>query len=126
MSYSSSSYTGYSRFIFLLMGAIFLVVGLGLAIGLGGIPFAGGVMSMMGGIFAVIGIIFIIAGFIAGRNAARTDQILQTGIPDSAQITGPDPDRRVHEREPADRDEPADPAARRGSRTPRTSSRSSR
>jgi hypothetical protein len=88
MSYSSSTYSGYSRFIFLLMGAIFLVVGLGLAIGLGGLPYAGGAMTMTGGIFAVVGVILLVAGVVAGRNAARTDAVLQTGIPGSASITG--------------------------------------
>jgi hypothetical protein len=32
--------------------------------------------------------VVIIAGLIAGKNAARTDQILQTGIPGTATITG--------------------------------------
>ena len=88
MSYSSSSYTGYSRFIFLLMGVIFVVVGLGLFIGLGSIPYAGGAMTLTGGIFAVVGVILIIAGLLAGKSASRTNQILQTGIAGTAQITG--------------------------------------
>jgi hypothetical protein len=88
MSYSSSSYTNYSRFIFLLMGVIFIVVGLGLFIGLGSIPFAGGAMTLTGGIFAIVGVILVIAGLLAGKSATRTNQILQTGLAGSAQITG--------------------------------------
>jgi hypothetical protein len=88
MSYSGSSFNNYSRFIFFLLGGIFLIVGLGLIIGLGGIPFAGPAMVMTGGIFVVVAIVVIIAGLIAGKNAARTDQILQTGIPGTASITG--------------------------------------
>ena len=88
MSFTGSTYGGYSRFVFFVLGAIFLVVGLGLIIGLGSLPFAGGAMVMTGGIFVVVAIIVIIAGLIAGRGAARTDQILQTGIAGSATITG--------------------------------------
>jgi len=78
----------YSKFIFYLMGVIFLVVGLGLFIGLGGLPYAGGAMQLTGGIFVVVGIIMLVAGVIAGRNAANTQQILQTGIAGTATITG--------------------------------------
>jgi hypothetical protein len=88
MSYSGSSFNSYSRFIFFLIGAIFLVVGLGMIVGLGSLPFAGGAMVMTGGIFVVVAIILIIAGLLAGRNASRTNQILQTGIPGTATITG--------------------------------------
>jgi hypothetical protein len=88
MSFTGSTYGGYSRFVFFIMGAIFLVVGLGLIIGLGSLPFAGGAMVMTGGIFVVVAIIVIVAGVIAGRGASRSDQILQTGIPGSATITG--------------------------------------
>jgi hypothetical protein len=78
----------YSKFIFFLMGAIFLVVGIGLFFFLGSIPFAGGAMQLTGGIFIVVGIIMLIAGFVAGRNAQATQQILQTGIAGTATITG--------------------------------------
>src|SRR4029079_2209360 len=88
MSFSGSSMNSYSKFIFYLMGVIFLVVGLGLFIGLGGIPYAGGAMQLTGGIFVVVGIIMLVAGVIAGRNAANTQQILQTGIAGTATITG--------------------------------------
>jgi len=88
MGFSGSSMNSYSRFIFFLMGAIFLVVGLGLFIGLGGLPYAGGAMQLTGGIFIVVAIILIIAGFIASRSAAQTTQILQTGIAGTATITG--------------------------------------
>lgn len=97
MSYSSCSVSGYSRFIFLLMGTIFLVVGLGLAIGLGSIPFAGSMMTLMGGVFAAVGLILIIAGPIAGRNAARTDQVLHTRHRGQRVDHRPDADRCVHE-----------------------------
>jgi hypothetical protein len=88
MSYSGSSFNSYSRFVFFLLGGIFLVVGLGLFIGLGSIPYAGGAMQLTGGIFVVVAIIVIIAGLVAGKNAAATQQVLQTGIPGTATITG--------------------------------------
>src|SRR4051794_39002154 len=88
MSFTGSTYGGYSRFVFFVLGAIFLVVGLGLMIGLGSLPFAGGAMVMTGGIFVVVAIIVIVAGVIAGRGASRTNQVLETGIPGSATITG--------------------------------------
>jgi hypothetical protein len=88
MSFSGSSMNSYSRFIFFLMGAIFLAVGLGLFLFLGSVPYAGGAMQLTGGIFIVVGIIMIIAGVLAGRSASRTNQILQTGIPGTATITG--------------------------------------
>ena len=86
--FSGSSSTATRGSVFFLLGGIFLVVGLGLIIGLGSIPFAGGAMVMTGGIFIVVAIIVIIAGVIAGRSAARTTQVLQTGIPGTATITG--------------------------------------
>src|SRR3954452_1627748 len=88
MSFTGSTYSGYSRFVFFLLGGIFLVVGLGLIIGLGSIPFAGGAMVTTGAIFVVVAIIVIIAGLLAGRNASKTNQVLQTGIAGSATITG--------------------------------------
>jgi hypothetical protein len=88
MSFSGSSFNSYSRFVFFLMGGIFLVVGVGLIVGLGSIPFAGGAMVMTGGIFGVVGVILIVAGIFASRSASRTTQILQTGIPGTATITG--------------------------------------
>ncbi len=86
--FTGGTFGNSSKFIFFLLGAIFLVVGLGLIIGLGSLPFAGGAMVMTGGIFVVVAIILIVAGFFIGRSAARSDQILQTGIPGSATITG--------------------------------------
>jgi hypothetical protein len=88
MSFSGSSFNSYSRFVFFLLGGIFLVVGIGLFFFLGNIPYAGGAMQLTGGIFIVVAIIVIIAGFIAGRNAQATQQILQTGIAGTATITG--------------------------------------
>ncbi|HEY7025227.1 MAG TPA: hypothetical protein VH371_09730 [Candidatus Limnocylindrales bacterium] len=88
MSFSGSSFNSYSRFVFFLLGGIFLVVGLGLFFFLGNVPYAGGAMQLTGGIFIVVAIIVIVAGLIAGRNAQKTQQILQTGIAGTATITG--------------------------------------
>jgi hypothetical protein len=57
-------------------------------VGLGGIPFAGGAMFMTGSIFGIVGVILIVAGLVIGRNAAKSDQVLQTGIAGTATITG--------------------------------------
>jgi hypothetical protein len=78
----------YSKLWLIITGVIMLVVGLGLAIGLGGVPYAGGAMLLTGGILALVGIGLIVVGFIVGRRAAATDQLLQTGTSGTAQITG--------------------------------------
>lgn len=88
MSFSGSSFNNYSRFVFFLIGGIFLVLGLGMFFLLSSIPFAGPAMQLTGGIFIVVAVILIVAGFVAGRSASRTNQILQTGIQGTATITG--------------------------------------
>jgi hypothetical protein len=86
--FTGSTFGNYSRFIFFLLGGIFVALGIGMFVTLGTIPFAGGTMQLTGGIFVVVGIILIVAGLLAGRGASRTNQILQTGIPGTATITG--------------------------------------
>jgi hypothetical protein len=78
----------YSRTWLIITGVILLVVGGGMALTLGSLPFAGGGMLFTGGILAVVGIGLIVAGIIVGRNAGQVDQLLATGVPASAQIVG--------------------------------------
>ncbi|HEY5521420.1 MAG TPA: hypothetical protein VIK08_12255 [Candidatus Limnocylindrales bacterium] len=86
--FSGSSFGSYSRVYLIILGAIFLVVGIGVAIALGSLPYAGGGMLLMGGIFAIVGGILIVVGIIVGRGASATNQVLQTGIAGTATITG--------------------------------------
>ena len=86
--FTGGSFGNYSRVYLIVMGAIFLVVGIGVAIALGSVPFAGGGMLLMGGIFAIVGAILIVVGIIVGRGASASNQILQTGTPGTATITG--------------------------------------
>ena len=88
MSFSGSSYGRYSRLWLIITGAILLAVGGGMALTLGGIPFAGGTMLLTGGILAAVGIALIVIGIIVGQRAAATDQLLQTGVAGTAAITG--------------------------------------
>lgn len=88
MSFTGSTMGKYSRLWLIIIGAIFLIVGVVVVLTLGNIPFAGGGMLLMGGIFAVVGFALIVIGIIVGRRAAVTDQILATGIAGTAQITG--------------------------------------
>ncbi len=86
--FSGSSYGRYSRIWLIITGVILLAVGGGMALMLGTIPFAGGAMLGTGGILAIVGIGLIIAGLVVGRRAAATDQLLASGIPGQASITG--------------------------------------
>jgi len=86
--FSGSTFGSYSRAYLIILGAIFLVVGIGVAIALGSVPFAGGGMLLMGGLFAIVGAILIVVGVIVGRGASATNQVLQTGIAGTATITG--------------------------------------
>jgi hypothetical protein len=89
MSFSGSSFNSYSRFIFFLIGGIFLVVGIGMFVLSGSLPFGTGpVLYPVAGIFVVVAIIIIVAGVLAGRSASRTQLVLETGIPGPATITG--------------------------------------
>ena len=89
MSYRGSSFNSYSRFLFFLMGAIFLATGIGMFVLSGSLPFGTGpVLYPVAGIFVIVAIILIIAGVVASRNAAATNQVLQTGIAGTATITG--------------------------------------
>lgn len=85
--FSGSTFGNYTRVYLIIMGVIFLVVGIGLAVALNGIPYAGGAMLLMGGIFAVVGGGLIVGGVIIGRRAAATGQLLTTGIAGQATIT---------------------------------------
>jgi hypothetical protein len=86
--FTGGTFGNYSRFWLILTGIILLGVGAVMAISLGGIPFAGGAMLGTGGLMALIGVILIVVGLIVGRNAQKSDLILQTGIPGTATITG--------------------------------------
>jgi len=86
--FTGGSIGNYSKIWLIITGVILLVVGAGMAIGLGGVPYAGGMMVITGGIMGVVGLGLIVVGFIVGRRAAATDQLLQTGTAGSAQITG--------------------------------------
>jgi len=86
--FTGSTFGSYSRVYLIILGAIFLVVGIGVAIALGNLPYAGGGMLLMGGIFAIVGAILIVAGVIVGRGASSTNTLLQTGIAGTATITG--------------------------------------
>ena len=88
MSFTGSTMGKYSRLWLIITGVILLVVGIGMAIGLGGIPFAGGAMLTTGGILGAIGLLLIVIGLIVGRRAAQVEHLLATGIPGTAQITG--------------------------------------
>jgi hypothetical protein len=85
--FTGSTFGNYTRTWLIVLGVIFLVVGVGIALALGSIPFAGSGMLLMGGIFAVVGAGLIVAGVVVGRRAAATDQILQTGVAGQATIT---------------------------------------
>ena len=86
--FSGSSYGRYSRIWLIITGVILLAVGGGMALVLGTIPFAGGAMLGTGGILAIVGIGLIVVGLVVGRRAAATDQLLTSGIPGQASITG--------------------------------------
>jgi len=88
MSFSGSTFGKYSRLWLIITGGILLAVGLVMAVTLGGIPFAGGTMIATGGILGVVGLVLIVIGLVVGRRAAAVDQLLTTGIPGMAQITG--------------------------------------
>jgi hypothetical protein len=88
-----SQFTGgtmgnYSKIWLIITGGILLAVGVGMALMLGGIPYAGGMMVVTGGILGLVGAGLIVAGIVVGRRAASTDLLLQTGTAGSAQITG--------------------------------------
>jgi hypothetical protein len=88
VSFSGSTMGNYSRLWLIITGVILLVVGGGMALTLGGIPFAGPMMLGTGGILAIVGIVLIVIGIIVGRRAGAVDQLLATGVPASAQVMG--------------------------------------
>jgi hypothetical protein len=88
MSFTGSTFSRYTRTYLIIFGGFFVVLGIGLAIALGGLPYAGGAMLLTGGIFAVVGAAVIVIGLLVGRGAAATDQILAAGIAGTASITG--------------------------------------
>ncbi|MEX2548285.1 MAG: hypothetical protein WD830_10935 [Chloroflexota bacterium] len=88
MAFTGSTMGKYSRLWLIITGVILLVVGEGMAVALGSIPFAGGAMLMTGGILAAVGLLLIVIGLIVGRRAAAVDQLLATGVAGTAQIMG--------------------------------------
>lgn len=86
--FTGGTFGNYSRLWLIITGVILLGVGAVMAVTLGGIPYAGGAMLGTGGLMALVGIILIVVGLIVGNNAKKSDQILQTGIPGTASITG--------------------------------------
>jgi hypothetical protein len=78
----------YSSLWLIITGAIMLAVGAVLILALSGIPFAGGTMWLTGGILGIVGLVLIVVGVMARKRAAAVDQILATGTPGTAQITG--------------------------------------
>ncbi len=86
--FSGSTFGNYSRNVLIILGVIFLVVGIGMIVGLGSIPFAGGTMVLTGGIFVAVAIALIVVGLFVGRGAAATQRVLQTGVAGTATITG--------------------------------------
>ena len=89
MSQFRGSTMGRSSSLWLIItGAILLAVGVAMFVGLGSIPFAGGTMLLTGGIMGAVGLLLIAFGLLARRRAAVVDQILATGTPGTAQVTG--------------------------------------
>ncbi len=86
--FTGSTFGKYSRMYLIVLGAIFLVVGLVVIATLASVPYAGGGMVLMGGIFAAVGAILILIGVIIGRGAAATDQLLATGLAGTATVSG--------------------------------------
>ena len=89
MSQFRGSTMGRSSSLWLIItGGILLAVGVAMFVGLGGIPFAGGTMLLTGGIMGAVGLVLIVLGIVARTRAAAVDQILATGTPGTAQVTG--------------------------------------
>lgn len=88
MSFTGGTFGNYSRLWLIITGVILLVVGGGMALTLGTIPFAGSMMLLTGGILAIVGIVLIVIGLIVGRRASAVNQLLATGVPGTAQILG--------------------------------------
>ncbi len=88
MAFTGSTMGKYSRLWLIITGGILLAVGVGMAVTLGNIIYAGPMMVITGGILAAVGLLLIVIGLIVGRRAAAVDQILATGIPGTAQIMG--------------------------------------
>ena len=88
VSFTGSSMGKYSRIWLWIVGIIMLVLGGFFIVVLGNLPFAGGGMLLTGGILAATGIAMIVIGFVVGRRAGAVDQLLATGTPGTAQVTG--------------------------------------
>ena len=88
MAFSGSTFGRFASRYLMVFGAIFVVVGIGVVLTLGNIPYAGSAMLLMGAIFAIVGGALVVIGFVAGRRAAGTDRVLAAGIPGQATITG--------------------------------------
>ncbi len=88
MSFTGSSMGKYSRIWLWIVGGIMLILGLFFIGFLGNIPYAGGGMMLTGGILAAVGVALLVIGFVVGRRAGAVDQVLATGTPGTAQVTG--------------------------------------
>jgi len=88
MSFTGSTFGRFTRTYFLIMGGFFVIVGIGLIVALGNIPFAGPGIWLTGGIFALVGGGLVVAGLIIGRRASATDVVLASGHSGTASITG--------------------------------------
>ncbi len=88
MSFTGSSMGKYSRIWLWMVGGIMLILGLFFIGFLGNIPYAGGGMMLTGGILAAVGVALLVIGFVVGRRAGAVDQVLATGTPGTAQVTG--------------------------------------
>jgi hypothetical protein len=74
--------------ILILVGVLQLALGAGLAIGLGGIPYAGPGMIGTGVILGLVGVALILGGLWWWRSAAGLDRISATGVAGTGLVTG--------------------------------------
>ena len=88
MSFSGSSMGKYSRTWLIITGVILIVTAGGMYLLVKDVPFAGAAIVPTSAILGVVGVALIVIGFIVGRRAGAVDQILATGTPGTAQVTG--------------------------------------
>jgi hypothetical protein len=88
MSFTGSTFSRFTRTYLIIFGGLFVVIGIGMIVVLGGIPYAGETIWLTGGIFAIVGGALVMVGLVIGRGASATDQILASGVTGTATITG--------------------------------------
>jgi hypothetical protein len=88
MSFTGSTFSRFTRTYLIIFGGLFVVIGIGMIVVLGGIPYAGETIWLTGGIFAIVGGALVVVGLVIGRGASATDQILASGVTGTATITG--------------------------------------